>query len=578
MASADCSLILFGGYSLTRYTPHADAKPVIQAMPSPTWRLRTTAYWTALFVTVLSVPLMGEERSERFDRDPLWDGQNHRADNPEPRTIVQDFGYSRSAHAGGKPGEMGGFISPAAEPAYYAKTIPTKTLGDVLTASGTLACTGRPFHVLVGFFNNDTVNEWRTPNTIVLRLSGRGDVFYAWVEYATGRWRAGGDSPQGFPTEPDPKTGRPQPKGFPAGGTVHKWSLRYDPNGNNGGGVVTATIGDQTAVCHLSDGHKADGATFNRFGLMTVSKSADTGGELWLDDVTVNGELADFTTDPGWEGFQNRRRYVTANVRPRFDFGYSPTQHASGRASGEVGGLIFRGDCRYPDTMAYYGDRLNELTLEKPLRATGKVCLRRGVSDSTVLIGFFHSKDSMMVNPSQDSGLPKNFLGVAVEGPSREGFYFAPTYRVNGDATDNTPPHIYPDGRPHDWSLAYSPAEAGGDGRIAVTLDGQSVRLNVKQDHQAAGAHFDRFGIITTWIDGNGQHIYFDDLTYTCNQDEPRETAAGDLRSQDASAEVAVVCGAGYKSSRFVPPRGTGPSGLLKKPCRACGTRHKSRE
>jgi len=32
------------------------------------------------------------------------------------------------------------------------------------------------------------------------------------------------------------------------------------------------------------------------------------------------------------------------------------------------------------------------------------------------------------------------------------------------------------------------------------------------------GAHFNRFGIITTWIDGNGQRIYFDDLTYTFQQ------------------------------------------------------------
>ncbi len=29
----------------------------------------------------------------------------------------------------------------------------------------------------------------------------------------------------------------------------------------------------------------------------------------------------------------------------------------------------------------------------------------------------------------------------------------------------------------------------------------------------------DRFGLVTTWIDGHGQHVYFDDLTYTCRQD-----------------------------------------------------------
>src|SRR4051794_14722250 len=143
-------------------------------------------------------PAPAADRTERFDRDPNWDGNNNRAESPGPRTVRQDFGYSRTAHAGGKPGEMGGLISPAAEPAYYAKRLPAKSLGDALSASGTLACTGRKFHALAGFFDAGTLNEWRTPNTIALRLSGRGDVFYAWVEYATSRWRAGGDSPRGL--------------------------------------------------------------------------------------------------------------------------------------------------------------------------------------------------------------------------------------------------------------------------------------------------------------------------------------------------------------------------------------------
>ena len=129
----------------------------------------------------------GDERTERFDRDPKWDGRNHVADDPAPRSLRQDFGYSRTAHAGGKPGEIGGFITPAAEAAYCAAKIPAATFEQPLSASGTLACSPEPFHVLVGFFNAGTLNEWRTPNTIALRLMGRGDVFYAFVEYATSR-------------------------------------------------------------------------------------------------------------------------------------------------------------------------------------------------------------------------------------------------------------------------------------------------------------------------------------------------------------------------------------------------------
>src|ERR1043166_8547786 len=188
------------------------------------------------------------ERTEHFDREPDWDRSNN--NSAAKRSIRQDFGFSQTSHAGGKRGEMGGFITPAAEPAYYAKKLEPKSFKDHLSASGMLACTGASFHALIAFFNAGTLNEWRTPNTIALRISGRGDVFYAWVEYATSRWRAGGDSPRGFPTERDPRTGRQRPKGFPAKGAVHRWSLTYDPEGNGGRGVITATLDGHTAVCH----------------------------------------------------------------------------------------------------------------------------------------------------------------------------------------------------------------------------------------------------------------------------------------------------------------------------------------
>ena len=280
--------------------------------------------------------LLAAERSEPFDEDPGWQAHHHRTGRSSPETVHQDFGYSRTNHAGGELGEIGGFITPAGEAAYYAAKIASATLEDPLTASGTLASDG-PFHVLVGFFNDEALNEWRTPNTIALRLNGRGDVFYAYVEYCTSRWRAGGDSPQSFPMVKNPETGRSEPVGFAAKGAVHRWTLKYDPQGNEGRGIVTATIDDQTAICNLDEGHKQDGAQFNRFGLLTVMKSFDTGGELWLDDIAVNGRKYDFSSDPRWQGRRNRYTYSTSIVRPRCDFGYSPTQFAGGRRSRRAG-------------------------------------------------------------------------------------------------------------------------------------------------------------------------------------------------------------------------------------------------
>lgn len=49
-------------------------------------------------------------------------------------------------------------------------------------------------------------------------------------------------------------------------------------------------------------------------------------------------------------------------------------------------------------------------------------------------------------------------------------------------------------------------------------LDRKLVVLDLKQDNKAVGTRFDRFGILTTWVDGNGQHIYFGYLSYTYSQ------------------------------------------------------------
>src|SRR5262249_29020642 len=71
--------------------------------------------------------------------------------------------------------------------------------------------------------------------------------------------------------------------------------------------------------------------------LLPVLKSADGGGDMWLDDVSIDGRADDFARDPGWEGLNNRKEYVTTDIRPRFDFGYSPTQYAGGQKAGRAG-------------------------------------------------------------------------------------------------------------------------------------------------------------------------------------------------------------------------------------------------
>jgi len=459
-------------------------------------------------------------RQEDFEREPAnWEGINNRNQFFKPKAVEQNFGYSgTTSHAGGQAGEIGGRINPAGEPAYYGYRLPRPlTLDAPMTAEGRLFVANGAGHCLLGFFDTNTLNEWRTPNTLVARINSRGETFHCHLEYCTSRWRASagviGEIVQGERIAPVEMPGN---KSF-------RWKMSYDPNGAQGKGLFTFTMDDKTARCELEPAYRRDdGLAVTHFGLLPVLKTWDSPGEVWLDDVTINGVSFDFSEDPKWDAFNNRRAYVTMDTRPKFDFGWCPTHHAGGRMAGELGGLIFRGDCREPARMAAYGDRLGTLTLNTRLEARGKVAVLRAISDSTASIGFYHSKHSMQSNPSQKQSIPQDYVGINIEGPSGEGFFFYPVYRTHGEegialgSNGARSPRIYPDRKVHDWFLRYDPGGANGHGQITVGLDDQTCNLDLAPGHKAMGASFDRFGICTPWIDGNSVTVYFDDLTYTC--------------------------------------------------------------
>ena len=72
-------------------------------------------------------------KTETFNADPGWEGRNNRATDPGARTIVQNFGFSATSNAGGPAGEIGGYITPAGEAAFYGKVITPVSFNDPLT-------------------------------------------------------------------------------------------------------------------------------------------------------------------------------------------------------------------------------------------------------------------------------------------------------------------------------------------------------------------------------------------------------------------------------------------------------------
>ena len=448
------------------------------------------------------------DRLEDFRVDPNWEGRGNRTAEKHARTVGQDFGYSRTNYAGGETiGEIGGHISRSLTPATYATGIPTKTFNDHFTASGKFAVTEADGSsgMLIGWFNTDS-RGWRTPNSLAFRLDGNGGKYWVFFEYGTQNYLTGSGAT--FEGERYQTTKTPPEQ---ADGTVHTWSLTYDPSGAAGNGKITFLMDGNTYTVPLAPGHKADGATFNRFGMLNM-QIAGKGMNVYLDDLSIDGKTYDFTDDPGWEENGNRVTFDDREIRPYHNFGWSETNHAGGTL-GEIGGLIWRADERKPEQAGYYADRIGQLTMDNTLKASGKVAMLRASADSAVLIGWFNSETHI-------GAPPKNFVGIMVEGPSRIGHYFRPVY-ANAKGQHEimaTGPVIKPSRTSHQWRLAYAPDANNGHGQMIVTFNNETVSLNLKPGVRAGGAVFDRFGMLSFQRGGHFVDIYFDDISYTIRQ------------------------------------------------------------
>jgi hypothetical protein len=120
--------------------------------------LATAAVLTALVLAAAAPADDGGSmtKTESFDRDPGWEGFNNHVVPDRIPTVAQDFGYSGASNFAGKgQGEIGGTLTRASRPAYYAAVIEPKTLNDPLRASGTFAMTksGAAGAMFFGWFN-----------------------------------------------------------------------------------------------------------------------------------------------------------------------------------------------------------------------------------------------------------------------------------------------------------------------------------------------------------------------------------------------------------------------------------------
>src|SRR5256886_15374568 len=100
-------------------------------------------FTASLFALLAAIGAVGAERTETFDLDPRWDAHNCRVATAAGREVRQDFGFSgATAHCAAK-GEIGGFIPPGGQTAFYAKNISPRTLDDTRAGEGRVGEEGR---------------------------------------------------------------------------------------------------------------------------------------------------------------------------------------------------------------------------------------------------------------------------------------------------------------------------------------------------------------------------------------------------------------------------------------------------
>ncbi|MCX7886161.1 MAG: hypothetical protein N3B01_02740 [Verrucomicrobiae bacterium] len=458
---------------------------------------------TLLAIIAATLPVL---KTERFDRDPGWEGYSNRMEVAQQQSYSQDFGYDAKQRA------VGGRITRASAFSYYAvKLVPARTLNDRLSASGafTFSATEPGGGMFFGWFNDEQPETARPVNSLGMNF----DSERTGARLAVRLINANNESCGHFVTHYIPGKFRPTPLRV---GVRYQWTLDYDPSGASGKGQFVFTLSghdkgkdpiDDRIAVELPAGFKQTGAVFTRFGIANMRKP---GGSVtfWIHDLTLDGKRLDFGNDPQWEGVRNRGRFVEANPKGVQNFGYSPTSFAGGKP-GEIGGVVWRG--RY----ASYGDRVGPFTLDQPLFAGGRVALTAADPDSDAFLGWFHSGSKDQKQDERTGYV--NFVGIAVGGPTRVGHYFAPqVWTAKGErARVEKGPVLRPDGKPREWTLCYDPTANGGRGAVTVTLDKEVVTLNLRDKVRAQGAHLDRFGLFASHNGGSKVKIWFDDLTYT---------------------------------------------------------------
>jgi hypothetical protein len=474
------------------------------------WLPRTPRALLTVQVVLLALRLAkADQRTQTFDNDPHWPAHNNRV-KVEGNPVKQDFGYSATNHAKGKAaGEIGGRIQRCTTPSWFGKAFEkAKSWDEPLQCSGRFVVTqtNGMSSVYFGWFNTQTMDT-RPRNFMGMMINGEGKGCEIHVSYNT----AGGNSDGIRATGTGPKGAKVRDFNLIPVETVYTFDFAYDPAANGGVGQITFTLGGEGPFTGgpfkipLQKEQRKAGATFDSFGFVNA-QSEGNHLAMYVDDLSIDGEKQEFDADPNWRGEGNRAELLDYGREGAHQFGYSETAHAGGKA-GEIGGLIHNN----PSSPAYYADDIGKLSLDQPLKASGRIAVQRYGSDGAVSFGWFNS--------AKRGYPPANVLGILIDGPTSTGPRFEGLVGSSdsklGHRQGNSAPLIAPDGKSHTWRIEYDPAGERGQGKMTIWLDEKPTSFALPAAVRKQGATFDRFGIFAHEGGGRACRVNWDDLEYT---------------------------------------------------------------
>ena len=484
-------------------------------------RLKRTLLLAAWIAAAISpVPAEAETRTETFDREPAnWEGLNNRSTHFAPKTVTQDFGHSpATSHAGGQPGEVGGRINPAGEPAYYGHRLPKPlTLdGPTVRQEGFWSCAA------------PVISCWAS-STPARSTSGARPI--RWWPASTAEAmvfiRTSSIAPAAGGARRASSAGSCGPAHRGRGNAVRsglRWQLVYDPKGAGGNGLLSFTLGGETATCPLS---QSTAPTASRYPLRPAAGAQGMG---------QRGRGLDRRRD-------RQRRAVRFHHRPQVGCTEQPPhlcdqKHPAavrlrlepdplcrGKGRGRAGRAHFPGRLPRP---ASHGGLWGPALDADPRYTAGRA--RQGQHDSRR--DRQHGVDRFLSfdlepalqprpGPRHPHGLRRHqHRGAVVRG-------LLLLSRVPGPRRGRRGP-----GGQIGQSAAYSPDRRSTIGSCGTIRQGRAAAgrspsawtarpaRSTSRPGKAIGASFDRFGICTPWIDGNSVTVFFDDIEYTSGAGE----------------------------------------------------------